>query len=228
MASALRRRSQPRAPVAEPLPLQAFLTQAEHAAACRPFPRSFLRIVTVAFFEFASYKRRSYLLPLWPASALLLAWWLLNRIVPRLGHRLGDLIYRAAVGACLLLAAANFLFIPAYELHGCGAPLMPRDFLRWPSAGFAGESSINSGQTESYREVAEQINRLTNTSAPLYVLGIPGCAGTIRLLSGSLRSAIAPTGGRPRHWLHHRGRKQMGTCKAPHPRTDSASTHSLR
>jgi 4-amino-4-deoxy-L-arabinose transferase-like glycosyltransferase len=172
VASALRRRSQPRAPVAEPARLQARFTHAERAEVAARFLAIFW-IVTVAFFEFASYKRRSYLLPLWPASALLLAWWLVNRLVPRHGHPLGDVIYRTAVGACLLLAVANFLFIPAYELHGCGAPLIPRAFFRWPSAGFAGESSIDSGQTESYRQVAAQINRLTDSSGPLYVWGIP-------------------------------------------------------
>lgn len=127
---------------------------------------------TVAFFEFASYKRRAYLLPLWPASALLLAWWLLDCVVPRLGHALGTLSYRAAVALCLLLAAANFLFIPAYELYGCGAPFTAHALLRWPSAGFAGQSSMDSGQTESYRGAAAEINRLTHFDGPLFVVGV--------------------------------------------------------
>jgi 4-amino-4-deoxy-L-arabinose transferase-like glycosyltransferase len=129
-------------------------------------------ICTVAFFELASYKRRAYLLPLWPASALLLAWWLLDRVVPRLGRALGTLTYRAAVTLCVVLAAANFVFIPAYELHGCGGPFTFHALFRWPSAGFAGESSMDSGQTESYREASADINRLTHNMGPLFVSGV--------------------------------------------------------
>ncbi|MBV8775146.1 MAG: glycosyltransferase family 39 protein, partial [Deltaproteobacteria bacterium] len=129
-------------------------------------------VCTVAFFEFASYKRRAYLLPLWPASALLLAWCLFDRIIPRLGRPAEILSHRAAVTLCLLLAAANFLFIPAYELHGCGAPFTFDALFRWPSAGFAGESSMESGQTESYRGASAEINRLTHFDRPLFVSGI--------------------------------------------------------
>jgi hypothetical protein len=112
------------------------------------------------------------LLPLWPASAVILAWWVLNRIIPWLAPALGVRIYRAAVAACVLLAAANFVFIPAYELHGCGVPFTFEALFRWPSVSFAGESFVDSGQTESYRKAAAEINRLTNSSAPLYVLGV--------------------------------------------------------
>jgi 4-amino-4-deoxy-L-arabinose transferase-like glycosyltransferase len=129
-------------------------------------------ISTVVFFELASFKRRAYLLPLWPASAVLLAWWLLNRLMTHYDGALGMIIYRMAVGLCLLLAAANFLFIPAYELHECGAPFTITEFFRWRSRGFAGGSSLDSGQVESYREAAEQINRLTYSEGPLYVFGI--------------------------------------------------------
>jgi 4-amino-4-deoxy-L-arabinose transferase-like glycosyltransferase len=129
-------------------------------------------ICTVVFFEFASFKRRAYLLPLWPASAVLLAWWVLDRIMPHYGEALRMTIYRTAAGLCLLLAAANFLFIPPYELHQCGAPFTISEFFRWRSAGFAGGSSVDSGQVESYRAAAEQINRLTYSEGPLYVFGI--------------------------------------------------------
>jgi 4-amino-4-deoxy-L-arabinose transferase-like glycosyltransferase len=129
-------------------------------------------ISTVFFFELASFKRRAYLLPLWPASAVLLVWWLLNRIIPRYGGVPAMVIYRTAVGLCLLLAAANFFFVPAYELHQCGAPLTITEFFRWRSAGFAGQSSVDSGQVDSYREAAEQVNRLTYSEGPLYVFGI--------------------------------------------------------
>jgi 4-amino-4-deoxy-L-arabinose transferase-like glycosyltransferase len=150
---------------------QKLFAQTERAALAARFLAVFW-IFTVVFFEFASFKRRAYLLPLWPASALLLAWWVVNRVIPRFERAHGSVIYRAAVGACVLLAVGNFLFIPAYELHGCGAPFTLGAFFRWPSAGFAGESSPDSGQIESYRQAAAQINRLTNVNRPLYVLGI--------------------------------------------------------
>jgi len=165
------RRSRPLAFSIEPVGSQTPFVQTERAALAARFLAIFW-MFSVVFFEFASYKRRAYLLPLWPASAVLLAWWLVDRVVPRVGGALGMFIYRTAVGGCLLLAAANFLFIPAYELHGCGAPFTPAALFRWPSAGFTGESSVDSGQTESYRKPAEQINRLTYSNGPLYVLGI--------------------------------------------------------
>lgn len=129
-------------------------------------------ISTLAFFEFASFKRRAYLLPLWPASAVLLAWWLLYRIMPRYECARAVIIYRAALGLCLLLAMANFLFIPTYELHECGAPFTVTEFFRWRSRGFAGESPPASGQVKSFREAAAEINRLTYSEGPLYVYGI--------------------------------------------------------
>jgi 4-amino-4-deoxy-L-arabinose transferase-like glycosyltransferase len=128
-------------------------------------------IFSVVFFELAAYKRRAYLLPLWPASAFLLAWWIVDRVIPFFGCRHRLIVYRAAIATCLLLAAANFLFIPAYELHGCGAPFTIASMLRWPSAGFAGESSRGSGQPKSYREAAAQINRLVGSGAALYTFG---------------------------------------------------------
>jgi 4-amino-4-deoxy-L-arabinose transferase-like glycosyltransferase len=168
--SALSLRSESRASSVEPM-CSVLLAKGESAALAARFLAIFW-LSTVAFFEFASFKRRAYLLPLWPASAVLLAWWVLNRVIPRLGCALGIVIYRTVVGVCLLLAAVNLLFTPAYELHGCGAPLTLAAFFRWPSAGFAGESSVDSGQAESYRSAAAQINRLTDSKMPLYVFGI--------------------------------------------------------
>jgi 4-amino-4-deoxy-L-arabinose transferase-like glycosyltransferase len=128
-------------------------------------------IFSLIFFDFAAYKRRAYLLPLWPASAFMLAWCTVDRMIPLLGYRLRSIVHRAAIATCVLLAAANFLFIPAYELHGCGAPFTVASLFRWSSAGFAGESSSGSGQTGSYRDAAAQINRLTSPNAALYSFG---------------------------------------------------------
>jgi hypothetical protein len=127
--------------------------------------------LTVVFFDLAAYKRRAYLLPLWPASAFLLAWWMLERVIPFFGYRHRLIVYRVAIVTCLLLATANFLFIPAYELRGCGAPFTIASMFRWPSAGFAGESSRSSGQPMSYRDAAAQINRLISSDTALYTFG---------------------------------------------------------
>jgi hypothetical protein len=128
-------------------------------------------IVTVIFFNFAAFKRRAYLLPLWPASAFVLAWWITDCVMPRLNFRIATMVYRGAIAMCLLLAFANFLFIPAYELHGCGAPFSIASLFRWPSNGFAGESSDDASQTKSYRRSAGEINRLIKPEAPLYSYG---------------------------------------------------------
>lgn len=129
-------------------------------------------IFTVMFFAIASYKRRAYLLPLWPASAVLLAWWVVDYLARPLNARVGDVIYRPAVGLCLVLAVANFVFIPPYELRECGAPFTIGAMFRWPSTGFAGESSPDAVQVKSYRQAAKEINRLTYSTGPLYVIGM--------------------------------------------------------
>ena len=132
---------------------------------------AFFWIVTVIFFNLAAYKRRDYLLPLWPAAAFLLAWWIVDCVVPWFSPPRGTMIYRTAVATCLILAGANFLYIPAYELHTCGVPFTPAALFRWPSNGFAGESSADAGQVKSYRAAAAQINQLTTQDAPLYTFG---------------------------------------------------------
>jgi 4-amino-4-deoxy-L-arabinose transferase-like glycosyltransferase len=128
-------------------------------------------LFSVVFFDFAAFKRRAYLLPLWPASAFLLAWWTVDRIAPLLGRRFGTNVYRAVIATCLLLAGANFLFIPAYELHGCGAPFNIASLFRWRSSGFVGESANGGVQTNSYRDAAAQINRITTPGTALYSFG---------------------------------------------------------
>jgi 4-amino-4-deoxy-L-arabinose transferase-like glycosyltransferase len=130
-------------------------------------------VCTLVFFELASYKRRTYLLPLWPASAVLLAWWLLHRMVPRLGEIHGTLIHRIAVGICLVVSAGNFFFIPADELHKCGAPLTLRAIVSEVGAGST-TSSLESVQSESYRGLAREINHLTSSKGPLYIIGMEG------------------------------------------------------
>jgi 4-amino-4-deoxy-L-arabinose transferase-like glycosyltransferase len=96
-------------------------------------------VATVVFFSIAAYKRRAYLLPLWPASAVLLGWWLTAPARPRYGKLL-----RAAVTAtCAVLIVFNLLFLPHHEIRDCG--------------------------NDSMRETAAQINRIVGRNEPLYI-----------------------------------------------------------
>ncbi|HEX4211036.1 MAG TPA: glycosyltransferase family 39 protein [Candidatus Binataceae bacterium] len=204
-------RVRPQAASSEPLQSVGLPTR-DHPASAARFLALFW-IVTVVFFDLAAFKRRAYLLPLWPAAAVLLAWWIVARVVPRFSAANGTLVYRLALAICLLLAIGNFVFVPPYELHGCGAPFTPAALLRWPSNGFAGESSGSTGQTESYRAAAAQINHLT-PDAPLYAFGfqdaleplvfyLDRCARPLprRLTAPSAGYVIAPT----RSWARAQG-----------------------
>lgn len=148
-----------------PLPERA-ASHERQAALCTQFFAVFW-IVTVIFFNLAAYKRRAYLLPLWPASAVLLSWWVLNGLVARHGR----VYYRGAMTMCLLLAAGNFFFIPAYELRGCGKALSIAETLRWPVESLSGRSSY-SYQSKSFREAAARVNRIVKPSEPLQVYRI--------------------------------------------------------
>lgn len=127
-------------------------------------------LVTVVFFELSAFKRRAYLLPLWPASAVLLSWWVLDRIVPRLGN----LAYRASVAVCLVLSLGFFFFIPASELHSCGKTLSLVEMIKWPVEELAGRSSAELNQSISYRQAAKEVNRVVSVDEPLFTVGIDG------------------------------------------------------
>jgi hypothetical protein len=73
-------------------------------------------VVTVVFFSIAAYKRRAYLLPLWPAAAALLAWWLDRRVVAQ--HR--QLAKGAVAALCGGLVVFNLMYIPHAERSACG------------------------------------------------------------------------------------------------------------
>jgi len=98
-------------------------------------------VVTVAFFSFAAYKRRSYLLPLWPASAVLLAWWVRAEF-PIQFRRAAT---QAFAAMCCMLAAFNFIFIPHAEIATC--------------------------KDDSYRPAALEITLAIGSDAPLYLYG---------------------------------------------------------
>lgn len=108
-------------------------------------PINFLRLfaifyfVTVIFFTLAAYKRRAYLLPVWPASAVILAWWILT--IPPVALRRAAVWTFAALCCCLVIF--NFIFIPRSEVNSC------RD--------------------DSFRSAAEEIARVVAPEDPLYI-----------------------------------------------------------
>jgi 4-amino-4-deoxy-L-arabinose transferase-like glycosyltransferase len=96
---------------------------------------------TVVFFSIAAYKRRSYLLPVWPATAVILAWWIVT--VPRPAYRRAARWTFAALCGGLLIF--NFIYIPRAEIRTC------RD--------------------DSFRPAAEEIARVVAPTDPLYLYG---------------------------------------------------------
>ncbi len=98
-------------------------------------------IVTVAFLSSAAYKSDDYLLPLWPASAVMLAWWLVT--IPPVHLRRAAAWAYTAIGAAMMVF--NFVYIPHRESASCGG--------------------------DSYRPVAEEVARVIEPDAPLYLFG---------------------------------------------------------
>jgi hypothetical protein len=93
------------------------------------------------FFSVAAYKRRSYLLPLWPAAAVMLAW-MVKAAAARMRSRAAPWIYGTL---CAGLIVFNFVFIPNKEVRDCGG--------------------------DSFRPAAEEIKRVVGPSEPLYLYG---------------------------------------------------------
>ena len=100
-------------------------------------------LVTVVFFTVAAYKRRAYLLPLWPASAVMLAWWV--RTVVR-DYYTGRILRGTVVAVGIGLILFNFFYLPKRALQQC------RD--------------------GSFRRVAAQINRIVGRDEPLFSYGL--------------------------------------------------------
>ena len=113
---------------------------ASHARECiRLF--AIFWLVTVIFFTLASYKRRNYLLPLWPASSVMLAW-LIVAIPPA---RYRAIALRAFAAICAVLIVFNFIYVPRREVATCGG--------------------------DSFRPVVEEIDRVVGPGDPLYLYG---------------------------------------------------------
>lgn len=100
-------------------------------------------IVTVLFFSVAAYKRRAYLLPLWPPSAVILAWWLAS--LARTGLW-GRILRGGVVVTCAGLVVFNFFYFPYKQVRECAG--------------------------DSYRQTAAQINRIVGPAEPLYSFGL--------------------------------------------------------
>jgi hypothetical protein len=96
---------------------------------------------TVIFFSVAAYKRRSYLLPVWPAAAVMLAWWIVT--IPPLEWRRTATTAFAAL--CAGLIVFNFIYVPRSEVRSCS--------------------------DDSFRPAAEEIARVVAPADPLYLYG---------------------------------------------------------
>ncbi len=98
-------------------------------------------LTTLAFFSVAAYKSRWYLLPMWPAAAVILAWW-----IRRIGARLRPGLIEGGCAAALAAAAIfNLFYIPYQEARECAR--------------------------YSYRSAAADIRRIVGDSQPLYAAG---------------------------------------------------------
>jgi hypothetical protein len=96
---------------------------------------------TVIFFSIAAYKRRSYLLPVWPSAAVILAWWMVQ--IPPPAYRRAAIWTFAAI--CAVLVAFNFIYIPRAEVRSCA--------------------------DDSFRPAAEEIARVVAPGDPLFLYG---------------------------------------------------------
>jgi 4-amino-4-deoxy-L-arabinose transferase-like glycosyltransferase len=99
-------------------------------------------IATVGFFSIAAYKRRAYLLPLWPPTAVLIAWWLGHLAV----NRWGELVRKAAFVVFGGLVVFNFIYLPRKQVRDCAA--------------------------DQVREIAAQINRAVARDELLFMWGV--------------------------------------------------------
>jgi 4-amino-4-deoxy-L-arabinose transferase-like glycosyltransferase len=98
-------------------------------------------LVTLVFFSAAAYKSRWYLLPMWPAAAVVLAWW-----IKWLGARWRRRRVEGCFAlACVTAAMVNLFLIPYQEQRECSH--------------------------YSYRSAAAAIRNLVGPSQPLYAAG---------------------------------------------------------
>jgi 4-amino-4-deoxy-L-arabinose transferase-like glycosyltransferase len=129
-------------------PMDPAQSPAERATAARASAAARLAAIfyisTIVFFTIAAYKRRAYLLPLWPPGALLLGWWL-ARLART--YAVGRAVRNCFAAACIILIVFNFFWMPYKEIRGCGG--------------------------DSFREAAAEINRIVGPAEPLYFYDMP-------------------------------------------------------
>jgi 4-amino-4-deoxy-L-arabinose transferase-like glycosyltransferase len=100
-------------------------------------------LLSVFFFSMAAYKRRAYLLPLWPVSAVMIAWW-----VERLAANtrvVGRLMRGAVIVAACAAVIFNAVYLPQREVRECAS--------------------------DSFKDAARTIDRIVGKDEPLYING---------------------------------------------------------
>jgi 4-amino-4-deoxy-L-arabinose transferase-like glycosyltransferase len=99
-------------------------------------------LVSVIFFSLAAYKRKAYLLPLWPAAAILVTWW--TEVAPPAQWRAAA--RRVLAATCVVMIVFNFFFLPWKEQHEC--------------------------EGSSYRTIGAAVNRTAGANSPLFLYRI--------------------------------------------------------
>jgi hypothetical protein len=100
-------------------------------------------LVSVAFFTLAAYKRRAYLLPLWPPAAVMLTWWI-DKFAASHGYW-GQWLRRLVILLSCGLIFINAAYLPSHEIRECGG--------------------------NTIQGAAREINRIVGSDEPLYLYG---------------------------------------------------------
>ncbi|MEO8604919.1 MAG: glycosyltransferase family 39 protein [bacterium] len=127
-----------------PFAVAAALRPGASAAGERALTRllAYFWVATVVVLSLAAYKRRAYLVPLWPASAVLLAWYLCAYADTTAGQARRGAVTAVAAG----LIVFNLLYIPHADIRACAG--------------------------DAYRRVAVAVTQQVPSSAPLYAYGV--------------------------------------------------------
>ncbi|MGH7949712.1 MAG: ArnT family glycosyltransferase [Candidatus Binataceae bacterium] len=146
--------------------------------------------VTIAVLSLAAFKQRSYLMPLWPISAVMISWW----IERKRDRRFGPWIAPSAFATCVALVVFNYFMIRHVEALECS----DRD----------------------YPHAAAEITRLIDPRAPLYSRGFSGgINGSLAPLVFYLRRNAPPYRGpleqAPPGYMILRTMREVSAAKMP-------------
>jgi len=100
-------------------------------------------LLSVGFFTLAAYKRRAYLLPLWPTSAVMLACWTETLFASH--RRWGRWLRSCVILSCCGLIVFNAVYLPEHQVRECAG--------------------------DSVRDAANEIDRIVGSDEPLYLYG---------------------------------------------------------